>query len=538
MAMLDPLATLRCYPSHDHTVIGMLTCRVATAPDRTFVEDGDRRLTYHAFQTEVRAAALKLRQAGCAHGDRVILVAPASIEFLVLAFAAWHAGLIVVPVNPDLTADEARYLFQKSEPRLVASMPDSLEVVSLLASELERSPVSWVFGQSFSVPLAPSATPAEMPKGGPDDTGIVIFTSGTTGLPKGVMHAQRTFVTTGEAFVGRMQLQPDDRMLCVLPFFHVNALFYSLAGALAAGCTLVLGGRFSASGFWPLVHRTRATQVNLIGVIGKILALRPPEEFVAGHSLDRVYCAPLAQDVKDAFVQRFGVPAICEGFGMSEIPGVTSQPMDDRQEIGTMGPESRHPDGRRLSTCRIVDDAGRDVPEDSPGRFLVKTELLMQGYFREPQLTLKAFVDGWFATGDIVRRNARGNYVFVARDKDLIRRRGENISAVELDQIVMRHPGIAEAAAVAVPSPVGEDDILLVAVRRKNASLTEAELHVWCTNTLSAVKVPRFVTFVAALPYNSSHKVQRFKLAGDSELLAHAVDFERRGKPASAARGR
>jgi crotonobetaine/carnitine-CoA ligase len=154
---------------------------------------------------------------------------------------------------------------------------------------------------------------AEHPMPAPEDTCLVFFTSGTTGVPKGVMHAHRTFVVAGEGFVERQWIQPDDRMLCILPMFHVNALFYSLGGALAAGATLVLGGRFSASRFWPLVASSGATQVNMLGSIGKILALRPRAEFVPDHRLDRVYCVPMPTDVQQVFRETFGVRWIAEG---------------------------------------------------------------------------------------------------------------------------------------------------------------------------------------------------------------------------------
>ena len=180
-----------------------------------------------------------------------------------------------------------------------------------------------------------------------------------------------------------------------------------------------------------------------------------------------------------------------------------------------------------FAELRIVDDDGNDVPVDVPGNLLVKTLLVMQGYFRDPQLTAEALKDGWFVTGDVLRRDADGFYWFVARSRDIIRRRGENVSGAEIDRIVNEHPDVLMSAAIGVPSPVGEDDILVAVVPREEQQVTPQEIRLWCESRLARVKVPRYVAVVPALPHNRSFRVEKFKLKARSEsLMASAVDFE------------
>lgn len=521
--MLRPIETLHRYAPHDFTLPGLLASRVAAGPDRPFLHDGARSWSYGRFAAEVGAAARLLSARGVTAGDRVAVVSATNAELVIALMAIARLGAIFVPVNPELRAAEAATILARARPRLVlhGSAQAPLVEEALDADAAPRLELDDAFAALGAMPRLAEDHPA--PRA--EDTCLVFFTSGTTGVPKGVMHAHRSFVVAGEGFVERQWLQPDDRMLCILPMFHVNALFYSLGGALAAGAALILGGRFSASRFWPLVAQSRATQVNMLGSIGKILALRPRDEYVPAHALDRVYCVPMPADVQRVFREEFAVRWIAEGYGMSEIPGIFAQPYGPEPAAGTMGRVCRHPDGRALGDVRIVDEDGRDVPMGRPGMLLVRTELAMQGYFEAPELTRAAMRDGYFVTGDQVREVAPGTYAFVARDKDIIRRRGENIAAAEIDQAALTCPGVGEAAAVAVPSPLGEDDILLAVVPGPGAELTAEQVHAHLRSRLTPVKVPRYVAVVPSVPYGPTQRVLRFKIAQDEALRRAAVDF-------------
>ena len=222
------------------------------------------------------------------------------------------------------------------------------------------------------------------PPGGADDTVLIIYTSGTTGFPKGAMHSQRNFVTAGEANVSRLWLQPDERMMVVLPMFHVNALFYSTAGTLAAGCTMVLMPRFSASEFWnaAVEHGVTAGQHHR----GDRPHPRAPAALgVPSRAQDHASSTARAPTSLRPFRDEFRIPHLLGGFGMTEIPGVCCNPFEGPNKQGTMGPVGRHPDpDRKWAECRVVDDDGNEVGAGVIGEFWVKHPIVMQGYFRDP----------------------------------------------------------------------------------------------------------------------------------------------------------
>lgn len=537
-SLFTPLEVISACPRHDRTLPGILASRIAAAPDRPFLVFGDRRWTYAEFGTTVEHAASMFRERGVQPGDRIGVVSPNHPATVVALFALARLGAIMVPVNPDYGVEEAQYVLSNAAVSGVICAAATLATVREACGGIEPAP--WFMLNEpargdigtdggirvFDAAIARAAGPAPRPVAEPGGTCLLIYTSGTTGFPKGVMHSQRNLVLAGEGFVERMLLQPSERVLCILPLFHINALHYSLFGAVAAGATFILAPRFSASTFWKTVADTGATEVNTIAAVTSILLRRPRSEFVPGHALRKVYGAPLTPETLEVFGKEFGVPHLIEGYGMSEIPGVLNNPFRGPHRVGSMGRLSRHPDPAiELATARIVDDDGNVVPEGETGELEVRTPIVMQGYFRDPEQTAAAFHDGWFRTGDLVWRDAEGFHWFVARRKDIIRKRGENISGAELDRIIALHPEVLEAAAIAVPAELGEDEILVVVVRRSGATVTARGIADWCRSRLAPVKVPRYVAFVEDLPHTPTHRVAKFKLKADATLKARAEDL-------------
>ncbi len=494
---------------------------------------GDATWSRADFHDITARAASMLASRGIAKGDRVAIMAPNSDAYVIVFFALARIGAILVPVNPDFGVTEASYILEHAGVAAVVCTPDTLSIAQRACQDTDASPWFMLLdGQSDAVQgfgdLIKATSAAVLPDNvGPDDICLIMYTSGTTGFPKGVMHSQRNFVLAGEGFIERMHLQPEDRLLCVLPLFHINALLYSVGGAAAAGAAIVLAPRFSASGFWTLAERSGATEVNIIAAVGNILARRPRSEFVPGHRLTKVYGAPISRDIADVFVNEFSVPTVIEGYGMTEIPGACNIPFMGPHKVGSMGKPAVHPDCNiRFSELRIVDEVGQDVPAGDVGELLVRTPIMMKGYFRDPDQTAAAFRDGWFVTGDLVKCDPEGYYYFVARKKDIIRRRGENISGAELDRVIGLHPDVAEVAAIGVPSELGEDEILVAVVTRTGASLVASDIGEWCARHLAPIKMPRYVVFVDSVPHTATHRVAKFKLKNDSELLARAVDLQ------------
>jgi len=531
--MQPPLAVLQRYPPHDHTLGGLLASRAHEDSARTLLRYEGRELSYADFAARADAAAHALAARGIGAGDRVGVMANNSADYVVLLFALARLGAILVPVNPEYGAQEAGYILQHAAVRAIATVPSALATAREAARPLE--PAAWFFmleGESEGMPRfddliakAPALV-ALPPAPSPDATCLMLYTSGTTGFPKGVMHSQRSFVMAGEGFVARMWLQREDRLMCILPMFHINALFYTIAGTFAAGASVVIVPRFSASQFWKTAAASGATQVNIIAAVGNILARRPRSEFDPGHRLRVVYGAPITPDLERTFREDFNVPMLIEGYGMTEIPGACNNPFDGEKRPLSMGKAATHPDPRvKFAELRVVDDDGRDVPDGSEGELWVRTPILMQGYYRDPEQTAAAMHEGWFATGDLVRRDADGYYYFVARKKDIIRRRGENISGAEIDRVAADHPAVVQCAAIPVPSELGEDEILLAVVRKPGAEVGAREIADWCAQRLAPIKVPRYVVFVESLPQTATHRVAKFKLRGDKSLIARATDL-------------
>jgi crotonobetaine/carnitine-CoA ligase len=529
--MKKPLEVLRLYPEHDYTLRSAFESRMRSDPQRPFMLFAGRTWSWAEFSEAAERAACLFVARGVKRGDRVAVVARNHEGHVLALFGLARIGAIMVPVNPEYGVQEAKYVLHHAEVCGVIASGETIVTAHKACEGLATAP--WFMQLDSGGDGVPgfSDEVARAPKRAlPDDvTGdaacLIIYTSGTTGFPKGALHSQRSFVLGGEAFVQRMYLQPDDRVMIVLPLFHVNALFYSLAGTVAAGCSMVVVPRFSASTFWDTAASTGATEVNIIEAIGTILKNRPRSEFRREHRIRRLFGA--RQPVVDTFRDEFGIPHLIGGFGMTEIPGVTSTPFENPLRPGTMGQIGRHPDpARPWAQCRVVDEEGRDLPANEVGELAVKTPIVMLGYFRDPEQTKAAFRDGWFLTGDLVRRDEDGWFTFVGRKKDIIRRRGENISGAELDRVIGGHPAVHEAAAIAVPSELGEDDIL-VAVMLKPGQICSAEdIATWSRRHLAPQKVPRFVAFVDNLPHTPTHKVQKAALRADASLRARAVDLQ------------
>ena len=531
MKKLSPLEVLRRCPPHGYTLHGLLQSRAAGDPDRILMIYEDRTWSWLDFIEDCERLGAVLVEAGVRPGDRVAILSANSPAHPLLLFACARIGAIFVPINPDLGVDEARYVLEHAEPRAVVCSHSTLAVARAACTNITQTPwFAMADAEMDSIPALLEIEPAgplaaELPA--PDAPCVIIYSSGTTGFPKGVLHSQRNYVLSAEVHVGRIRLQPSGRMLCMLPLYHVNALFYAIGGAVTAGASVLLLNKFSASRFWRTVHDAGITHTTIMAAVGGILAQRPRDEFVPGHRLGVVNGSGFNRETMRAFNEEFGIPIIIEGYGMSEIPAALGNPHDGPRKLGSLGIPCTHPDPEfPWIELRIVDDAGSDVAPGEIGELVARAPNVMLGYYRDPAQTEASFRDGWFLTGDLVRQDDDGYFFFVARKKDIIRRRGENISGAELDRVIGDHPAVSEVAAIPVEAELGEE-ILAVIVPKSGASLRAADVREWCAQRLAPHKVPRFVLFIEELPHTSTHKIAKFVLREKSaELRAKADDRE------------
>jgi crotonobetaine/carnitine-CoA ligase len=536
--MLRPADVLALYEPHADTIPTLLRSRCRTRGDVEVLRFEARTWNYAELDRASDRFAALVAEQGVGKGDRVALIAHNSDLAVVLFIALAKSGAMFVPVNPALTDADLSYILRHSGARFVIASSTDVDRLTPIVSALPGVPS--VLSLDDVGAVAPTAaavidvlrarTHGAPPSVSIDplDPAIVIYTSGTTGLPKGVVHSQRNYVWAAEAFVERLFLQPTDRLLTVLPFYHINALFYSLGGALAAGGGLITAPSFSASRLWDLAAECGATVFNTIAAVGNILAKRPRSEFNTAHKITKIYGGPISADMCEVFQNDFHIPHLIEGYGMSEIPGACNNPFDGERKIGSIGKPARHPRiGGTFVQIKIVDDDGREQPPRQMGEMVVKTPIVMLGYLNDPEQTAAAFIEGWFRTGDVAWRDEDGYLYFVTRKKDIIRRRGENISGAELDRVLGSHPEILEAAAIGVPAELGEEEIMAVLVARTEQRPTANEIWQWCAQHLAAMKVPRYVVYVDAMPHSASHRVAKFRLKQDRSLLARAFDRER-----------
>jgi crotonobetaine/carnitine-CoA ligase len=537
---LSPGDVLGLYPAHVDTIPTLLASRAARLADKVALEFERHSWTYAQLDESSTVLARLLVERGVAKGDRLALVSVNTDVSVVLFLAATKAGAIFTPLNPAATNEDLEYMLRHSRASLVVAQQEDLERTRTIVAQIDAStdvlalndlgvgePDSAAIQRRIGH-LARDAREVPLPAILADDPAIVIYTSGTTGFPKGVVHSQRNYVLAGEAFVARLHLQPSDRLLTLLPFFHINALFYSLGGAIAAGGTIITARNFSASRFWNLAAETRATQFNFLAAVGTILIKRARSEFNPAHTIRKMYGGPMTEEMLRVFRDEFHVPWMVEGYGMSEIPGASCNPFLGPHVFGSIGVPAVHPRfPGSFSALRIEDDSGKELPPGEIGELVVKTPIVFKRYLDDPEQTAAAFRNGWFLTGDLARRDENGYFYFVARKKDIIRRRGENISGAELDRVVSSHPDVQEAAAIGVPSELGEDDILVVVVLKPGVKMEHADVIEFCRSKLAPMKVPRFVVFAETLPHTPSHRVAKHRIKADTALIARARDMER-----------
>jgi len=545
MAPIDPdeaarrcLAALRL-PRVADTLDALFRARVQAAGVAPFLAASGREQGWREFDQRVDRWARRLLEAGLRRGDRVAAILPNGDAPLLLLLACARARLVFAPVNPALTAAELAAVLQVLGAAAVvaidtidATVDAALAATSLVTCLRLRIPAATLCLDAASMQpdperdSAPADLPAVVPDDAPepDDPLAIVFTSGTTGVPKGAVHTQRTYVAAAEIAAWRMRLSPEDTVLAMLPMFHLNALFYSVGGAIASGARLVIEERFRAGSFWQTVRRHGVTQVNLIAAVGNILLKRDRAEFPGNDTLRKVSAAPVSAQAATQLREVFGITHVVESYGMTEAPGVAQIDFDDMQHRACLGRPIRHPlSGETVSEIRIVDEARRSLPVGEVGRIMLRSRLLMRGYFNRPDLASAIDSEGWFLTEDVGRLDAEGYAWLVGRTTEIVRCRGENVSVAEVEAVLLTHPAVSEAACVGVPAELGEEDLLAVIVPRAGAAPSAESVVEHCARHLAAFKHPRWLVVRDNLPRTPTEKVSRHRLRADAGLLAEAI---------------
>ena len=540
---MNPILALDPIPgrhSWEKSLGEFLQTVVSANPDQVFVEIAGQQITYADFYRRCRAAAGMFRQLGIRHGDRVALFLPNVPEVLYSWFGLALLGGIAVTINTAYRRDETAFILNNAEATALVAHHTLLDVATqaadiapcvqrrlAVASDDTQAPAGW---QSYGELLAAAPPIDALPAVAPTDISMLQYTSGTTGNPKGVMVTHQMYVAAGQGFALWTQATPTDRFFTCLPYFHANAQYYSTMGALAAGATLVVQERFSASRFWPQVRAARATIVNFIGMMMPVLAKNPPQPDDADNTVRLFYGSPaFAPEFLADFERRFGTDIIV-GFGMTETCYGTIETIGGERRPNSSGQPRRHPDPAFENAVRIVNDHGQPVPNGQPGEITIRNPATMAGYWRNPAETAAALRAGWLFTGDLGWLDDDGYLYFVDRKKDVIRRRGENISSQEVEDVIKRHESVLDCAIIAVPSELGEDEVKAYVTPRPGATVAPADVIYWCAAHLAYFKVPRYIEVRAELPRTPSLRVRKDVLRQErADLTAGCFDREAAG---------
>ncbi len=505
------------------TVRELIERQAAMRPDAVYAlaAEAEARITYGDLARDCRAVAALLRNHGVGRGDTVSLVMPNGLQTIRLLLGAMHAGICVNPVNLLAQPAQMRHVLEHSDCKLVFVAPDWEERVRALVAGLARAIEIVVADPDGSTPQATAGADARITSSSrqadgddeefpaPDSIALLMYTSGTTGVPKGVMLTQANLACNAAAIAVEHALTEVDRVLAVLPLYHINGFAVTLLAPLARGGSLALPARFSAARFWKQAASTRCTWLNVVPTMISYLleGPAPPRDETARLRFCRSASAALPPEHLRAFEERFGIDVI-ETMGLTETaaPAFSNPTARGARKTGSVG---------RASGCeaRVIDAAFAPVADGTTGELAIRGANVMRGYYKNEDATRATFTpDGWLRTGDLGHRDADGFFFITGRIKELIIKGGENIAPREIDEALLAHPAVLEAAAVGIPDRHYGQDILACVVLRAGTSCDEAELREFCLRQLGAYKTPKVFRFVADLPRGPSGKVQRLKL--------------------------
>ena len=446
-----------------------------------------------AIETVARRAGA-LRAAGVERGDRVAIMCSNRVEMLEVFLACGWLGAIAVPINTASMRPQIEYYLANSGARLLVVEPQFLARLPPAAL--------WVTGESYPPPSEPlPAADAQ-----PGETLAILYTSGTTGPAKGVTCPHAQYYWWGANTAAILGVREGDVLCTTLPLFHINAL-NTFAQAALIGCSAVFEAQFSASRFWATMHERGASVIYLLGAMVPILLSQSENAMERGHRV-RIGLGPgVPPSALQAFNQRTGV-TLLEGYGSTETNFVIATTADSARR-GLMGWV------RPGFQARVVDEHDVELPPGEAGELVLRADepfAFATGYFGMPEKTVEAWRNLWFHTGDRVVREPDGALRFVDRIKDAIRRRGENVSSYEVEQVLLAHPDVAGAAVYPVGSELAEDEVMAALVARPGCRIDCAAVANFCESRLPKFAIPRYIDVLPELPRTENGKVQKYKL--------------------------
>jgi crotonobetaine/carnitine-CoA ligase len=497
-------------PATDLTLARLLQLQAERWSSKEAVRIGDRSLAFDELPGLAARRAQALLDAGVVHGDRIAALCSNRLELLELILGCGWLGAVAVPLNTAARGPQLAHMLANAEPKAILVEREFLP--SLGALEHASGTVVWELADEQAGDASRLGWPAPAPEAaqpgavGPGDTLVILYTSGTTGPAKGVCGPHAQMHRFGLNVAELLEITRDDVLYTCLPLFHTNALncFFQ---ALLTGATYCLDTRFSASRFFRRAIAADATVTYLLGAMVPILLKQPagPEE--RAHRIRVANGNAQAPDVDREMRSRFGF-GVAECYASTEAGCALGAPRS-RQRLGWMGPAMPGYD------ARVVDEHDAEVPDGVSGELVLRPEhpfTVATGYHRMPDQTVAAWRNLWLHTGDRVVRGTDGSFRFVDRMTDSLRRRGENISSYEVEQVLLGHPDVSAAAVYGVPSELGESEVMASVILRPGLGVAPADLIAFCVPRLAYFAIPRYLEFVDALPLTANGKIKKFVL--------------------------
>ena len=494
------------------TVARLIEAQALARPDAVYfvAPETGRTLTFGELRDSCASVQGALAARGLEPGAHISLVMPNGLATLRILLGAMASGYCVNPVNLLSQPEQMRYVLEHSDCSLVFTSPDWTAKVRELLKEATR-PIEVVEVDPDSEKLPGEGHPgAGRDPISPTSLALLMYTSGTTGKPKGVMLSQSNLAANAHSISAEHRLSAADRVTGILPLYHINAFAVTMLAPLAHGGCVVMPPRFSAGKFWEMVARHECTWLNMVPTVVSYLleGPAPPRDSIKRVRFCRTASAPLPPEHLLAFQKKLGIGVI-ETMGLTEtVAPAFSNPFEpERRKVGSVGVPSG-------CEAKVVDDKGNELPDGAAGEIVIRGPQVTTGYYKNEAATASAFfAGGWFRSGDIGIRDADGFFFITGRIKELIIKGGENIAPREIDEVLLRHPAVLDAAAVGIPDPHYGQEIMACVIRRGGHVCSAEDLHAFCLEHLGRYKTPKVIRFVDELPRGPSGKVQRLKLA-------------------------
>jgi crotonobetaine/carnitine-CoA ligase len=502
------------HPVELRTLPAMLRHHAAESPGRVFLTDGDGTLTRLETLELAERAAAGWRALGVEQGETVALMLDNCRELLLAWFGLATRGAIEVPVNPEFTGERLAHVLNHSQSRVLVVAAEYVERIDDAADRLDALERLVVVGDATSrrFPTTPFEEILTADPGAPfnvrfSDPVAVMYTSGSTGPAKGVVLPHGQHYTNGFQPASLLDITENDVVFVCLPLHHNMAQGYGIWPALVAGASVRLAPRFDRATFWADVKASGTTVFPFVGAMLVLLGKLPPSAAERNHAVRAAFGVPIPGELHELLQERFGIRLV-HGYGSTEATIVAWNTRPDWVP-GACGPVV---EGFEL---RIVGEHDLALPPGELGEICVRPRepySMFSGYFREPEKTVAAWRNLWFHTGDRGRIDERGDLWFGDRMGDVIRSRGEFVSAREIEEAVLAHPEVALVAAYGVPSELTEEEIMVAVIRQGCANVSAQDLVAWCASRLPPFAVPRYVELVDELPMTATGKIEKYKL--------------------------